>query len=1059
MRSTHSWQAKSIAVLAVVFFGSWQLVHSWAEPSAEKESKPAARADGGSTVAGVAAPIERVREPVGEDADARSAAAGVKASLPVPLPPLAVEDDRSAPNAKPAAKEAQEPTPEPPRRPGDRSRRPRDARPMSEQSPPSGAEKPLADAPKKKTEKLRFEFRFQPWKDVLDWFAKQADLSLVVVETMPSGTFNYSDAREYTPAEAIDLLNSILQTKGFALVRRDRMLWLVPTENEFPPGLVPTVALESLDTHGASEMVNVRFPLKKLRPEDVEADVQKLLNPQGSVKSLAKSQWLSVTDTVARLREVREYLKYIESDQGPVTGTLKTFQLKNTTAEEVLPIVRQLMEIPEDKIMSADGSIRIVQKGGGDLLIISGRPDKVARAAEIIERLENPTGTDSARLSGTPQLEIYPLNGSDGASVLAVLQTVMTGQSDVHISLDNKAGSLIVLARPAQHMAIRNILKQMQLQVQKLEVLTLSRLDVQTALDTINKFFNSGDSKQSSATAPQILTDPTNRKLIIHATEAQITQIRDLLTKMGEHFDSGGVPQRDHVRVVPMGEGEYQAALQRVQEAWTRSNAIRIVGSPGPSSPAPSPSGAESPRARPDQPPATRLPLKPKMVLPPIDDRPADPPRAPEERAPETPKEAPAAKVTLIPPPRSGNLSGARILCVADPVPAAPPAGKPSAPIFVIPGPNGLTISSEDLEALDEFERLLAAETNGGPMTVFYLKYAKAQVVQPELESLLSGGSTDSEGSAGKSTGRQALATGSIKITPEPRLNALMVLANRADQRTVEKLLKTLDMPESPVDVAVSPKPQMITVQYARVKDIAEVLRQVYADRMVIAAGQDQQGRMGGLGMLMMRGMMGGQGGPGGPGGAGGPGGGFGGFGGGQNRADQANRIAIGVDAKTNTLIITAVDSLFNEVKQLVQQLDEAAATQNETVRYVALHRTSAVAVQKALTAFAGDAVQTNNPDANNPNNQNQSPFGPGRGFGRGGFGGQPGMGGGFNGGGFNGGGFNGGGFNGGGFNGGGFNGGGFNGGRGGRGGRGGGGGGGFNGGGFNGGGGRGPGQ
>ena len=60
---------------------------------------------------------------------------------------------------------------------------------------------------------------------------------------------------------------------------------------------------------------------------------------------------------------------------------------------------------------------------------------------------------------------------------------------------------------------------------------------------------------------------------------------------MGEHLDSGGVPQRDHVRVVPMGEGEYQAALQRVQEAWTRSNAIRIVGSPGPSSPAPSPSG------------------------------------------------------------------------------------------------------------------------------------------------------------------------------------------------------------------------------------------------------------------------------------------------------------------------------------------------------------------------------------------------------------------------------------------------------------------------------------
>ena len=66
----------------------------------------------------------------------------------------------------------------------------------------------------------------------------------------------------------------------------------------------------------------------------------------------------------------------------------------------------------------------------------------------------------------------------------------------------------------------------------------------------------------------------------------------------------------------------------------------------------------------------------------------------------------------------------------------------------MIPGPNGLTISSEDLEALDEFERLLSAAADGsgnGPMAVFYLKYAKAQAVAEELDKILSGGSTDSE--------------------------------------------------------------------------------------------------------------------------------------------------------------------------------------------------------------------------------------------------------------------------------------------------------------------------
>jgi hypothetical protein len=70
-------------------------------------------------------------------------------------------------------------------------------------------------------------------------------------------------------------------------------------------------------------------------------------------------------------------------------------------------------------------------------------------------------------------------------------------------------------------------------------------------------------------------------------------------------------------------------------------------------------------------------------------------------------------------------------------------------------------------------------------------------------------------------------------------------------------------------------------------------------------------------------------------------------------------RLSIGVDDTTNTLIVAAVDPLFEEVKLLVEQLDVAAGERNETVRVVTLHRTSATAVQKALAAFAGDSVQS----------------------------------------------------------------------------------------------------
>jgi len=72
---------------------------------------------------------------------------------------------------------------------------------------------------------------------------------------------------------------------------------------------------------------------------------------------------------------------------------------------------------------------------------------------------------------------------------------------------------------------------------------------------------------------------------------------------------------------------------------------------------------------------------------------------------------------------RPGRFFGAQVLATADTVAAkASVEGKSPAPIVVIRGLNGLTISSDDLDALDEFERLLSAAANGsgkGPMAVF----------------------------------------------------------------------------------------------------------------------------------------------------------------------------------------------------------------------------------------------------------------------------------------------------------------------------------------------------
>jgi type II secretory pathway component GspD/PulD (secretin) len=800
--------------------------------------------------------------------------------------------------------------------------------------------------------KVRFQFRYQPWKDVLDWFAEQAGLSLVI-DHPPPGTFNYSDDRQYTPTEAIDLLNSVLLTKGYTLVRRGRMLIVINLEDPIPKNLVPTVPLESLDTLGESELVSTLFNLDKITPEEAEAEIKKLTGPQGSVVTLPKSRQVLVTETAGRLRAIRS----------------------------------------------------------------------------VLARIQSPA------LEETPQLEVYAVTASDPQSVLSILQTLLAGLPDVRLALDPRSGNLIALARPSQQKTIRATLEQLQREAQRVEVIRLARVDPQTAVLAITKLFGAGEAGKSSA--PQVDADPTTRQLLIRATEAQISQIHSLLEKMGEP-SSTATANGEKVRVLPLSGPSGRAALERLEEIWPtlRANRIRVMtppaaaGSGGSTSGSPetSPSLSNPPRdpqAQPVTPPTPpEKPVSPETPVKPAPDPKLDAPPPPPARSVrlsggarivlvaaeqstaedggQSPRTAsggspggPSSGEAKVPPkahsvhgesplsaePTHPPLPPSSLIPANAETPSKPPAAqRPTAaeppPIFVMPGPNGIVIASEDTAALDEFQRLLDTLTSGaqaaaGGTTVFYLKHAKASQAAETLERILAGNvsSPVSSAAGGQSggapgaagSGSSVLGTllqgggarrGPVHITPDERLNALIVQANSADVDTIEQMIRVLDQKEGPEEVAISPKPRLIPVTNKDAKEIADIVREVYADRMVQTPMQAARPMMMEAMAQMYAGAAAGQ--------RGGMGGGMGGGAGGRlgRRSDDQPKLALSVDVKSNSLIVVASDSLFQEVKQLVEQLDVMASEQKESIRVVTLHDTGSEAIRQALSAMAGPSAR-----------------------------------------------------------------------------------------------------
>jgi type II/III secretion system protein len=268
---------------------------------------------------------------------------------------------------------------------------------------------------------------------------------------------------------------------------------------------------------------------------------------------------------------------------------------------------------------------------------------------------------------------------------------------------------------------------------------------------------------------------------------------------------------------------------------------------------------------------------------------------------------------------------------------------------------------------------------------VFYLKYAKAQVVAELLEQIFGGGSSSSSGGrsfmsdiAGAAFGDGMMgnllfggggdsgtpttirATGTVAIVPDSRLNALVVQANSADLDTVEQLLKVLDQKNSPEDVLVLAKPQIIPVHNTSAEEVANVVRQVYADRIAGPAGQQRQPNPEDF-IRALRG------------------GGRGGRGGGRNgndRAEETQKMTVGVDARTNSLVVSAPDNLFSEVRLLVEQLDTIDTGSNETMKVVTLKRSNPSAVQTALQQIVGEQLRTSTQQTASNTRNNNNNFG-----------------------------------------------------------------------------------
>ncbi|HYV35377.1 MAG TPA: hypothetical protein VE988_06720 [Gemmataceae bacterium] len=143
------------------------------------------------------------------------------------------------------------------------------------------------------------------WKNTLDWLSARTGLPLAakVMPVKPLAGAWADGERLVRTEEVIDLLNEALVEQKLLILRGERALHVVWTDEAIDPVLVPHVKWAELAERGKTEVVSINVMFKK---KDIAALVEYLspmLSPFGRAEKVADDE-LVLQDTVANLQTI-----------------------------------------------------------------------------------------------------------------------------------------------------------------------------------------------------------------------------------------------------------------------------------------------------------------------------------------------------------------------------------------------------------------------------------------------------------------------------------------------------------------------------------------------------------------------------------------------------------------------------------------------------------------------------------------------------------------------------------------------------------------------------------
>lgn len=187
---------------------------------------------------------------------------------------------------------------------------------------------------------VAFNFKGVSYAEVIDFFSRASGLPVIQEVDPPAGILTYFAPEPYSLSEGLRILNIILQTKMVTLRREGQFLYLGKLDKAthgpaYVRGEIPGEVSDD-------QLITVLIPLENVTAQELSERLTALVGAYGGLISLPQQNSLLLTETAGQVRRLQTIIDALDS-AGDYKDQIQIFPLQYAQADTLMETLKILM--------------------------------------------------------------------------------------------------------------------------------------------------------------------------------------------------------------------------------------------------------------------------------------------------------------------------------------------------------------------------------------------------------------------------------------------------------------------------------------------------------------------------------------------------------------------------------------------------------------------------------------------------------------------------------------------------------------------------------------------